>query len=198
MTEIRCTALLTTVEGRPLEQAQLIANARKGDLNAFEELVRTHQHDALRLAYLLVRDHKEAEDVAQEAFLKAYRAMGRFREDAPFRPWLLSIVRNEASNRRRSRGRRVRLVERVIAEPLSGDAAPSPETVVLAIDEAERVIAAIDRLSDSHRLVVTCRYLLSLSESETATVLRIPVGTVKSRCSRAMEELRSMLEGTSD
>jgi RNA polymerase sigma-70 factor (ECF subfamily) len=184
-----------SVEGRPLDEAQHIADARKGDLNAFEELVRIYQHDALRLAYLLVRDHGEAEDVAQEALVKAYRAMGRLRPEASFRPWLLAIVRNEASNRRRSRGRRLRLIERVGSEPSAGDAAPSPETAVVSRTESDDLVSAVDRLPEKHRLVVVCRYFLGLSETETAEVLGIPPGTVKSRCSRALQQLKTTIGG---
>ncbi|MCI0542862.1 MAG: RNA polymerase sigma factor [Actinobacteria bacterium] len=187
-----------SVEGRPLDETRLLNDARRGDQGAFEELVRIHQHDALRLAYLLVGDHAEAEDVTQEAFVKAYRAMSRFRSEAPFRPWLLAIVRNEASNRRRSRGRRLRLAERVAAEPLSGDAAPSPETVTIGRAEAQELLDAVGRLGEKYRMVIVCRYLLGLTESETATVLGVPDGTVKSRCSRGLERLRASMEGQDD
>jgi RNA polymerase sigma-70 factor (ECF subfamily) len=184
----------TAVEGRPLDETQLVSDARSGDLGAFEELVRIHQSTAIRLAYLLVRDHGEAEEVAQDAFVKAFRALDRFREGSPFRPWLLTIVRNEAANRRRSRGRRRRLALRVSAEPVSGDAAPSPETVVIDEERARTVLAAVDGLPDRYRLVVSLRYLLGLSEAETAAVLGVATGTVKSRTSRALGRLRNLIE----
>jgi RNA polymerase sigma-70 factor (ECF subfamily) len=151
---------------------------------------------ALRIAYLVVRDHSEAEDVTQDAFIKAHRALGRFRRDSPFRPWLLAIVRNEALNRVRSSKRRERLVLREGSDPVSRDAAPSPETVVVSDAERARVLDAIDRLSERHRAVITSRFLLELSEEETAQMLGIPAGTVKSRTSRAMDHLRAILEET--
>lgn len=116
------------MEGRPLEDRDLIARAKNGDKTAFGELVRVHQGMALRVAYLVLRDHAEAEDVTQDAFVKAYRSLHRFRAEEPFRPWLLKIVRNESLNRSRSRVRRERLAVRVANDPVSGDAASSPET----------------------------------------------------------------------
>ncbi|MEX0864227.1 MAG: RNA polymerase sigma factor [Acidimicrobiia bacterium] len=184
----------TAVEGRPLDETQLVSDARSGDLGAFEELVRIHQSTAIRLAYLLVRDHGEAEEVAQDAFVKAFRALDRFREGSPFRPWLLTIVRNEAANRRRSGGRRRRLALRVAAEPVSGEAAQSPETVVIDEERARTVLVAVDGLPDRYRLVVSLRYLLGLTEAETAAVLAIATGTVKSRTSRALWRLRNLME----
>ena len=185
----------TSVEGRPLDETQLVSDARSGDLGAFEELVRIHQSTAIRLAYLLVRDHGEAEEVAQDAFVKAYRALDRFREGSPFRPWLLTIVRNEAANRRRSSGRRRRLALRVAAEPVSGDAAPFPETVIIDAERARTVLAAVDGLPDRYRMVVSLRFLLGLTEAETSAVLGVATGTVKSRTSRALERLRERMGG---
>ncbi|HET8740612.1 MAG TPA: RNA polymerase sigma factor [Acidimicrobiia bacterium] len=185
-----------TVEGRPLDEHDLIERSMNGDAQAFESLVRAHQGMALRIAYLVVRDHSEAEDVTQDAFIKAHRALGRFRRDSPFRPWLLAIVRNEALNRVRSSKRRERLVLREGSDPVSRDAAPSPETVVVSDAERARVLDAIDRLSERHRAVITSRFLLELSEEETAQMLGIPAGTVKSRTSRAMDHLRAILEET--
>lgn len=186
------------VEGRHLEENELVDRARSEDLAAFEDLVRLHQATALRLAYLLVRDHGEAEDVTQEAFIRAYGALARFRPGSPFRPWLLAIVRNVASNRRRSRGRQVGLVMRVAADPASGGAAPSPEAEVLGEERARQVLDAVEALPERYRLVVACRYLLGLSEAETAGTLGIAAGTVKSRTSRALQQMRQRLEGHLD
>jgi RNA polymerase sigma factor (sigma-70 family) len=176
------------VEGRPLEERELVRRARRGDERAFAELVRLHQEIAFRIAYLIAGN--EAEDAVQDGVLKAWRALGRFRPGAPFRPWLLRIVANEARNRRRSSGRRDALALRAEREDVSGGAAPSPETAVLAADERERLLSALDGLPDDARLVLACRYLLELSEAETAVALGVRRGTVKSRTSRALERLR--------
>ena len=185
----------TSVEGRPLDERDLIERAADGDLEAFTELVRIHQGTALKVAYLVVRDGTEAEDVVQESFLKAYGALDRFRRESPFRPWLLQIVRNEALNRRRRRGRQERLSLRVASEPLSGDAAPSPETSLLAAEQRRTVLAALDDLPTEFRTVVAYRYLVGLSEAETAQTLGVPLGTVKSRTSRGLDRLQELLEG---
>ncbi len=162
--------------------------AQRGDERAFAELMRMHQEIAFRVAYLLAGG--EAEEAVQDGFLKAWRALRRFRAGAPFRPWLLRIVANEARNRRRASGRRAALALRAAGEGVSGDAASSPEPVVLAEEERMRLLAALERLPDDARLVLGCRYLLDLSEAETAAALGVRRGTVKSRTSRALERLR--------
>src|SRR5436190_7728488 len=131
---------MRAVEGRPLEESELVRRARRGDERAFAELVRMHQQIAFRVAYLITGN--EAEDAVQEAVLKAWRALGRFRPGAPFRPWLLRIVANEARNRRRSAGRRAELVLRAGREDVSGGAAPSPEATLLADEDRARLLAA--------------------------------------------------------
>lgn len=182
------------MEGRPLDEQELIARSREGDADAFAELVRLHQGVALRVAYLVVRSHQEAEDVTQEALVKAYRALPRFREGSPFRPWLLRIVRNEGLNRVRGRSRREALELRIAADPVSGDAAPSPETVVTDAEESAALLGHVDGLPQRFRSVIELRYLLGLSEADTAKVLGIPRGTVKSRTARALERLRRSVE----
>jgi RNA polymerase sigma-70 factor, ECF subfamily len=147
-----------------------------------------HQEIAYRVAYLISGD--EAEDAVQDAALKAWRALVRFVPGRPFRPWLLRIVANEARNRRRSSGRHAALALRAAGDIVSGDAAPSPEAAVLAADEAERLHAALESLPDDARLALACRYLLDLSEAETAAALGVRRGTVKSRVSRALDRLR--------
>jgi RNA polymerase sigma factor (sigma-70 family) len=181
------------VEGRPLEDAELARRAREGDDGAYEDLVKRYGQIAFRVAWLVTRDRGEAEDAAQEAFVKAYYALDRFRPDAPFRPWLLRIVANEARNRARSGRRRQGLALRAAAVS-DGDAAPSPETAALAREDRETLLAALNRLPAADREVIGHRYLVGLSESETATVLDVRVGTVKSRLSRAMARLRAVLD----
>ena len=138
------------------------------------------------MAYLITRNAADAEDAVQDGLVKAWRAFGRFRRDAPMRPWLLRIVANEARNRRRSTRRREALALR--ASP--GEAAPSPEEAAVDAEERARLLAALDTLPDGMRLVLACRHLLSLSEEETAAALGVRVGTVKSRSARALEKLR--------
>ena len=140
------------VEGRPSEDAELVARARDGDVGAFEELVTRYQDIAFRVAWLVVRDRGDAEDAVQDAFVKAYYALPRFRPGAPFRPWILRIVANEARNRGRSARRRDGLALRVAATD-AADAAPSPEAAVLERADAEALVAALERLPERDRLV---------------------------------------------
>jgi RNA polymerase sigma-70 factor (ECF subfamily) len=184
-----------SVEGRPLDEAELIEHARNGDVDAFTTLVRSHQLMALRVAMLVVGDRTEAEDVTQEAFLKAHRNLHRFSEGSPFQPWILSIVRNQARNRLRGNGRRIRWELQVANDPVLGNAAPSPETAVLAEEERSRLLAALERLPERYRTALGCRYLLEMTEADTATVLGIARGTVKSRSARGLSRLRQMLAG---
>ncbi len=175
---------------RPLDEAGLVERAQRGDAAAYEELVRLHQEIAFRTACVITRNPADAEEAAQDAFVKAYRALGRFRADAPFRPWLLRIVANEARNRRRAAGRRARLGARAEAEA-SGGAAPSPESAVLVEERRVALLGALGRLREDDRVVLACRYLVGLSEEETAAALGVRRGTVKSRTSRALERLRT-------
>jgi RNA polymerase sigma-70 factor (ECF subfamily) len=179
------------VEGRPLPESELVERAKRGDQGAYGQLVQAYQGIAFRTAYLVVGDAAEAEDAAQEGFVKAYYALRRFRLGAPFRPWVLQIVANEARNRRRSAGRRTGLVLRAAAEAPSGEAAPSPEAALISGEEQRALLAAVNRLKEDDRLIISCRYFLELSEAETAEVLGWRRGTVKSRLSRALERLRS-------
>jgi RNA polymerase sigma factor (sigma-70 family) len=178
------------VEGRPLDESELVERARRGDHQAYGELVHAYQAIAFRTAFLIAGGATEAEDAAQEGFVKAWRALGRFRTGAPFRPWLLRIVANEAHNRRRSAGRRVNLAVRAAAAESSGGAAPSPEASVLEAERRDELLAAVNDLPDEQRIVVALRYFAGLSEEEVAETLGIAQGTVKSRTSRALERLR--------
>jgi RNA polymerase sigma factor (sigma-70 family) len=182
------------VVDRPLDEEELVERAKRGDLHAWETLVRRYQGIAFRTAYLLSGSASDAEEAAQDGFVKAYRALGRFRRGAPLRPWLLRIVANEARNRRRAAGRRDALAVRAAAQDRPGDAVPSPEAALLSREEHERLLAAVERLSEDHRDAIACRFFLDLSEDETAAALNVRRGTVKSRLSRALERLREELE----
>jgi len=188
------------VEGRPLEATQsdsrLVEQARQGNAGAFGQLVQRYQDVAFRVAYLIAGDAQDAEDIAQDAFIKAHAALARFRTEAPFRPWLLQIVANEARNRRRSAGRRAHLALRAAADQrnaASGDAAPSPETAALADEQRRVLLDALDTLRDEDRQAIAYRYFLDLSEAEMADALGCARGTVKSRLSRALVRLREQL-----
>ncbi len=180
------------VEGRPLDEQELIKRSQDGDLDAFGQLVRIHQGLALRVAYLVVRDHAEAEDVTQEAFVRAFGALPRFDATRELRPWLLRIVRNRAITHLRGRTRRRALDLRLEAAAL-GDATPSPETAVQIRAEYEMAIAALNRLPGRQRVVLEHRFLLDLSEAETSQILGLPKGTVKSRTSRGLASIRALL-----
>jgi RNA polymerase sigma factor (sigma-70 family) len=178
------------VEGRPLDEAELVERAKGGDHGAYGEIVHAYQGIAFRTAYLIAGDASEAEDAAQEGFVKAFYALPRFRSGAPLRPWLLRIVANEARNRRRSAGRRAHLALQAAGDAPSGEAAPSPEAALLSAEQHETLLAAVNGLREDDRLVIACRYFLDLSEEETAAALGWRRGTVKSRLSRALGRLR--------
>jgi RNA polymerase sigma factor (sigma-70 family) len=181
------------VEGRPLTEAELIVAAKNGDVEAYEQLVQLHQSMAQRVAMLITRSSADAQDAAQEAFVKAFYALDRFRDGAPFRPWLLRIVANEARNRIRSEVRKQALVLRSAQASPSGEAAPSPEEALMGRDSRERLLAFVEGLPDADREAISLRFFAELGEAEMSEVLGIPKGTVKSRVSRALKKLRNAM-----
>jgi RNA polymerase sigma factor (sigma-70 family) len=182
------------MEGRPEEDTVLFTRAQRGSIDAYEEIVQRYQQLAFRTAYVITRSAAEAEEAAQDAFVKAYRALGSFRTGAEPRPWLLRIVANEARNRVRSAGRRQQLELRLAEGFRQGDAAPSPEAAAVDADERRRLIGLVNELEENDREVIASRYFLELSSEETAAALGIPEGTVKSRLSRALSRLRERVE----
>jgi RNA polymerase sigma factor (sigma-70 family) len=183
------------MEGRPLEEQELIEGARRGDVQAYEHLVRAYQDLAARTAYVVTGNAADAQDAAQEAFVKAFAALSRFREGSPFRPWLLRIVANEAISRRRASTRVSKLVLRAAEGRPWEDAAPSPEGAALARETQSELIAAVAQLRPEDRLVIAYRYWFDLSEAEMAAALGCARGTVKSRLSRAIRRLRRVMGG---
>ena len=184
---------ITTISPRPDEQ-RLITAAKAGDKHAYAQLVRRHQALAFRAAYLITGSVADAEDATQDACVKAWLALEGFRPEAPFRPWLVRIAINEATNRRRGAGRRAALTLRLSGERGGSAEAPSAETEALAAAELAQLAAAVGRLRDEDQLVIAARYFLGLSEVEAATALNLRRGTLKSRLSRALGRLRAQLE----
>jgi RNA polymerase sigma-70 factor (ECF subfamily) len=181
------------VEDRPPVEVELVARARAGETAAFGDLVTMHEETAFRVAYLIVRDADDAADAVQEGFVKAYRALGRFRPEAPFRPWLLEIVANTARNRRRAAGRREHLRWRAERAATAVPPVSSPEAAVVGEEGRRAVLEAVNALAENDRLVIAARYFLDLSEAETAALLGVARGTVKSRLSRARDRLARIL-----
>lgn len=125
--------------------------------------------------------------------MKAFYALDRFRSGAPFKPWLLRIVANEARNRIRSQVRREGLALRASEARPSGEAAPSPEEAALASEGRAELLAAVESLKEADRIAISLRFFAELTEAEMAEVLGVPKGTVKSRLSRALERLRAAM-----
>jgi RNA polymerase sigma factor (sigma-70 family) len=176
------------------EDSELVMRALRGDVAAYERLVARHADVAFRTACVIAGSAADAEEAAQDAFVKAHRALGRFRIGSPWRPWLLRIVANEARNRRRAAGRRTRWELRAANDPSRGLAAPSAEAAVLVAERDASLRAALSALADRDREAIYLRYFLDLPEAEMAAVLGCRPGTVKSRLSRALDRLRAALE----
>lgn len=169
-----------------MNELELISRARQGNEPAWEALVRDHQEAIFRLAYLLLGNADDAEDVAQETFVRAFRALGRFDLERPLRPWLLRIAANVARNRRRSLGRYFQALQRMVQTAPKSTAFEWSERQW----EAHTLWQAVRRLSAADQQIIYLRYFLDLSEAETAEALQVATGTVKSRLHRALSRLR--------
>jgi RNA polymerase sigma-70 factor, ECF subfamily len=167
--------------------AELVRAAQQGAEEAVEALFRRHWRHSHRAAFLIVRDADAAEDIAQEGFLAAMRALDRFDRRRPFRPWLHRIVVNRAIDHARARALRREVGEEAIAEPAATDprAALDPD-----------LFAALAALDPEQRAAVVLRYLLDYTPGEIARMLELPRGTVNSRLRRGLDHLAEALEGT--
>ncbi|MGH2992845.1 MAG: RNA polymerase sigma factor [Solirubrobacterales bacterium] len=197
-------SLLRTYGQREMPRMERMAaarlrGARAGSASNFEALFREHWPRAHRAAYLIVHDAAAAEDIAQEAFLSAIRAMDRFDRRRPFGPWLNRIVVNRAIDWARARALR-----REVGAATVGDASllDRPGEAVAASDRAateganpysDELVAALAALSPEHRAVVVLRYLLEYTPGEIARLLELPRGTVNSRLRRALDQLGASL-----
>jgi RNA polymerase sigma-70 factor (ECF subfamily) len=178
-----------------LEENEVIRRAQAGDWAAWEPVVREHQEAVFRLAYLILGERfepEEAEDIAQETFIRAYRALARFDHTRPLRPWLLSIAANLARNRRRSAGRYLSALSRLLhADSLS---TASLEEHAAQRLEAQSLWQAVQRLDPEAQQVIYLRFFLDLPVNETAETLGVASGTIKSRLHRALGKLRAVIE----
>jgi RNA polymerase sigma-70 factor (ECF subfamily) len=171
--------------------AELVTRARRGDEAAFEQLVLRHQRYVFNLAYRVLSDYAEAEDVTQEAFVRVWRGLSGFRGQARFTTWLYRIVHNLCLNRL-PRLRR----ELLQTEPLE-EVLPTPDPSPADLfDVRERLAflhAQLDQMPEKYRLVLTLRYLQHLSYAEVAAALDVPMGTVKTHIHRARQLLQERL-----
>lgn len=173
----------------PLSDLALVVLAKKADADAFSQLVRRHQHFVFNLAYRFMRDPLAAEDMAQEAFLKAFRLLNGFRGDCAFSTWLyrvtISVCLSELE--RRKKRNEVEFQE----HHASADASP-PRS--MDFDETERIRACVTKLPQNYATVITLYYLDELPYEEIVQILRISKGTLKTWMHRARNELRGIVE----
>lgn len=141
---------------------------------------------------MITGSSEEANDVVQDAMVNVYRGLGTYRGQGSVRSWMLRIVANHAKNQLRSSSRRLRRDDRHARLHVS--VAPAPDDRVVDAAEQQSLADALARLSQADRQVLGCRFVAELSEAETADVLSLPIGTVKSRTSRALARLRAELE----
>ncbi|MEE4245398.1 MAG: RNA polymerase sigma factor RpoE [Kangiellaceae bacterium] len=174
---------------------ELVARVQKGDKQAFDLLVKKYQHKVFSLISRLVREPADIADVAQEAFIKAYRALPNFRGDSAFYTWMYRIAVNTAKNHLVAKGRRPpdSDVDAVDAEQYSGADllrdVSSPERLMMRDELKQRVFSTIESLPEELKSAITLREMEGMSYEEIAEVLQCPVGTVRSRIFRAREAI---------
>lgn len=186
--------------GEANSDALLVERVQKGDKKAFDILVRKYEHKLAKLISRYIQDPSEVLDVSQEAFIKAYRALPRFRGDSAFYTWLYRIAINTAKNHLVAQGRRPRGVDIDADEGQRYETIPrlrenaTPERLILR-DEIEQVIfQTIDELPEDLRTAITLRELDGLSYEEIAQAMECPIGTVRSRIFRAREAIDAKLK----
>ena len=177
-----------------MDDQQAIARLKQGDLTGLEVLVRRYQERALRTAYLICLDADMAQDIAQDAFLRAQQRIHQFDDSRPFEPWLLRIVTNEALMLLRKRRNR-EIAPGSITEATLTDGRPLIEDMLAAAETQEAVKSALARLSPKQRAAVVSRYYFGLNEAEMASALGCPRGTIKRRLYDARQSLRRLLPG---
>ena len=174
--------------------AELVARCQRGDKAAFARLVNATQSDVYNLAYSVLRDHGEAQDMSQEVYVRVWRALPNFRGEAKFRSWLYRITVNACLNRKRRLRKQLEVVDsedllQRLPSPYSSD----PAKEAMRRDREEFIWSVVDRLSEKYRLVITMFYRQELSYAEIADLLAIPLGTVKAHLNRARQALAKLL-----
>ncbi len=190
------------LELRAADEAVLVESARSGDMNAFSRLVAQYQDRVLNTCWRVSGRFEDAEDLAQETFLKALESIGTFRRQSGFYTWLFRIAVNVSISHRRRKGRMPRLSlccgdgQGELAESLTdGDKAPDPSARLSNLERQRLVQNALDSLDDDHRAILVLRDIEGFDYRQIAQILEAPEGTVKSRLHRARMELRERLKG---
>ena len=182
------------------DDREAVRRVQAGNTDAFEPLVEKYKRKVFRLAYQVLRDQEEALDAAQEAFVKAFRALPAFKGDSAFYTWLFRITMNVALDRRRQRAARAKSLggESVTPEEWERTAVstdPDPEDVATSAERRDRIRKGLDSLSEHHRAIIILSDIEGLQYREIAEVLGIPMGTVMSRLHHARKRLREALGG---
>lgn len=173
------------------DQEKIIARARRGDADAFEQLVVSYRDQAFRLALRMCGSEADADEVAQEAFLSAWKALPNFRGESQFSTWLYQLTTHAAIDLMRREKRQIAAAD--ITEVSAADPAPSPQQQAEQSEQREIVRDAILQLAPEQREVVVLRFMEELSYEEIGAVLKLPSGTVKSRLNRAKAQLKEIL-----
>lgn len=181
------------MESDSISDADCVRRLQRGEIEAFEILIRRHEKTIFNLVYRMLGDYDEAAETSQEVFLSAYRAIDRFRGDANFSTWLYRIALNHTSTRRRNIHRRQQRSVAIEDTEPARDPQPGPAETMEKKELRERVQKALNSLEPDDATVILLRDMQDIPYDEVARLLEIPVGTVKSRLHRARQALKSQL-----
>lgn len=179
-------------------EKKVIIRAKKGDAEAFTELYSAFKLELYRSALLIMRHPADAEDAVSEAFIKTFRAIDRFDTKYPMRPWIHRILRNECNNIFKKRRSKVVKLDDFASDwkdVVHDKEAKESSQIVIESEEDSRLVELIDTLADTHREVLVLHYFNNLDLTQIADVIKIPVGTVKSRLFHARKHLAKAIEG---
>ncbi|MBS4032263.1 MAG: RNA polymerase sigma factor [Clostridiales bacterium] len=173
-----------------VDEKQLIRAARQGDQAAMELIFKIYVDKAVYLAFLITKDWTTAEDVVQDAFIRAFRNLKSFKEGRPFKPWFTKIVVNQA----KSNIKKTRHFVTLTNIETANISQKSMDELAIERDERRILLQAVHSLKETHRIPILLKYFSGLTEAEVSTVLDLPVSTVKSRLYEARQKLKDILE----